>query len=80
MPITLEKYGDGAMVRIPTAVIEAAHLALDEPLHVREEAGRIIIEPLTRKMRSLDSLLAGITQENLHHEVQTGSAVGNEAW
>lgn len=29
---------------------------------------------------SLDALLTQITVENLHREVDTGPAVGNEAW
>ena len=28
----------------------------------------------------LEQLLAGVTEENLHREVDTGPAVGNEAW
>lgn len=31
-----------------------------------------------RESPTLDGLLAGITEENLHGEVQTGPAVGNE--
>jgi hypothetical protein len=29
---------------------------------------------------TLDDLLAGITDENLHHEIDAGPAVGNEVW
>ena len=29
---------------------------------------------------TLESLLAGVTPENLHKELETGQAVGNEAW
>ena len=35
----------------------------------------IMENPLT-----LESLLAQITEENLHEEVDTGPAVGDEAW
>ena len=29
---------------------------------------------------ALDTLLSGVTAENIHDEVPTGSAVGGEAW
>lgn len=29
---------------------------------------------------TLETLLAGVTPENLHKELETGQAVGNEAW
>jgi antitoxin component of MazEF toxin-antitoxin module len=29
---------------------------------------------------NLDALLAQVTEDNLHREVDTGAAMGNEAW
>jgi hypothetical protein len=42
----VKKWGNSATVRIPAAVLEAAHVCLDQPADVREEGGRIVIEPL----------------------------------
>jgi antitoxin MazE len=47
---------------------------------VREESGRIVIEPVRRKEYTLSELLKGITPENLHEEVDFGGPVGKEAW
>ncbi|MBS0512046.1 MAG: AbrB/MazE/SpoVT family DNA-binding domain-containing protein [Proteobacteria bacterium] len=80
MQLTVKKWGNSASIRIPAAIMEAAHLKLDDPVDVREEDGRIIIEPLAHKAYDLDALLAEITPDNLHAEVGTGPAVGNEAW
>ncbi|MDD2770403.1 MAG: AbrB/MazE/SpoVT family DNA-binding domain-containing protein [Methylococcus sp.] len=80
MQLIVKKWGNSASIRIPAAIMEAAHLKLDDPVDVREENGRIIIEPLAHKTYELDALLVGITPGNLHSEVDTGSAVGNEAW
>lgn len=44
------------------------------------EQGEIIIRPVTEPQYSLDELLAGVTKENLHHEIETGQAQGQEAW
>lgn len=51
---------------------------LDDPVDIREEDGRIVIEPIRTKEYDLAHLLAGITPENLHAEVDFGAPVGNE--
>ncbi|HUA01507.1 MAG TPA: AbrB/MazE/SpoVT family DNA-binding domain-containing protein [Candidatus Aquilonibacter sp.] len=80
MRAVVKKWGNSASVRIPAAVMQAANLDLDDPVDVREESGRIIIEPARRKEYDLEQLLAGITRENLHGEVDFGGPVGKEAW
>ena len=67
-------------MRIPVAILQAAHLDLDEPVDVREEAGRIIIEPIRRKEYDLAELVRGITPENVHAGVSFDGTVGKEAW
>ena len=68
MRAVVKKWGSSASVRIPVAVLQAAHLDLDEPVDVREESGRIVIEPVRRKEYSLTGLVKVITRENLHAE------------
>ena len=80
MKAVVRKWGNSASVRIPAAVMQAANLALDEPVNVREESGRIVIEPVRRKEYDLAELVKGITRENLHAEVAFGGPVGKEAW
>ena len=79
MRAMIKKWGNSASVRIPAAIMEAAKLSLDETVDVREEGGRIVIEPVRQGEYDLDALLAGITPENLHAELSFGSAVGKEA-
>jgi len=79
MRAVVKKWGNSASVRIPVAVLEAAHLDLDEPVDVREESGRIVIEPVRRKEYDLAELLKRITSENLHDEADFGRPVGKEA-
>lgn len=71
MKSAIKKRGNSASVRIPAAVLQAAQLDLDDPVDVREEAGRIVIEPLQKKEFDLAGLVRGITQKNLHHEVDS---------
>jgi antitoxin MazE len=51
---------------------------LDQPVEVREENGRIVIEPIKPGKFDLAQLLSGITRENLHSEIDFGPPVGRE--
>ena len=62
------------------AIMAAAHFTLDQPVEVREEQGRIVIEPVRRKEYILDELLGGITDKNLHQLIDTDAPVGKEVW
>jgi antitoxin MazE len=76
----VKKWGNSASVRIPASVMEAARLEINEPVDVREESGRIVIEPVRHKEYNLPELLKGITRANLHEEVDFGDPVGKEVW
>ena len=80
MKVLVRKWGNSAAVRIPASVMEAAHLNLDQAVNVKEEHGRIVIEPERPEIFSLEDLLDGITSANLHHSIDTGPAVGREVW
>jgi antitoxin MazE len=80
MKATVRKWGNSAAVRIPASVMQATHLDLNEAVDVREEAGRIVIEPVRHKAYELRKLLKGITPKNLHKAVDFGTAMGKEVW
>lgn len=80
MKATVKKWGNSAAVRIPASVMQAMHLDLDEVVEVREEAGRIVIEPVRQKTYDLDNLLKGITLKNRHDAVEFGPPEGKEVW
>jgi len=80
MQVTIKKWGNSASVRIPAAVMEAAHLKLDDAVEVREEGGRIVIERVRSKDYELAHILDAITADNLHAEVDFGPALGKEAF
>jgi antitoxin MazE len=68
MKAVVKKWGNSAPVRIPAAVLQTAQLRLEASVDVREQSGRIVIEPVPRKGYTLAELLKGITPENLHEE------------
>jgi antitoxin MazE len=80
MKVMVKKWGNSASVRIPAAVMEAAKLHLDQPVDVRVEQGRIIIEPIRTEVYDIAALVAGITDENRHEAVDMGPAIGQETW
>jgi antitoxin MazE len=73
---TIKKWGNSAAVRMPASLMEEARLHIDQPVDVHVEKGRIVIEPISSF--DLDSLLAEITEDNLHDEVDFGRPVGRE--
>ena len=76
----VKKWGNSASVRIPAAVMESAALYIDQPVDIREEGGRVVIEPIATPVYDLDELLAQMTPDNLHEEVDWGPPVGKEVW
>jgi Growth regulator len=78
MRVIVKKWGNSAGVRIPSSVLAASGLAIDQAVDVREEAGRVIIDPVKPKDYDLATLLSGITRENVHEEADYGPAIGQE--
>ena len=78
MRVLVKKWGNSASVRIPAAILSAAKVALEQPVDVREEQGRIVIEPIREPAYDLATLIAGITDENRHAEIDFGAPVGKE--
>ena len=60
--------------------MEAAGLHLDQPVDVREEEGRIIIELMLPEAYDIKALVAGITDENRHKAIESGPTLGQEVW
>ncbi len=69
MRVLIKKRGNSASVRIPDAVMDAAKLSLDQPVDIHEEDGRVIIEPIREPAFDLGDLLAAVTDENIHDEI-----------
>ncbi len=80
MKASVRKWGNSAAVRIPAVVLEATRLKVDEDVDIREEAGRIVIEPVREKKYKLEDLLRGITKDNIHQEIDFGAPQGKEVW
>lgn len=80
MKLAVRKWGNSASVRLPASLMAAARLSLDQMVDVREEGGRIIIEPIRDASIDLADLIARITDDNQHAEITFGAPAGNEVW
>ena len=80
MRAVVKQWGNSASGRIPAAALKGANLCLDESVDVREESGRIIIEPVRRKEYDVAELVKGIARGNLHEEIDFVAPIGKEAW
>ena len=78
MGILVKKWGNSAAIRIPSGLMVAAALDIGQEVEVREEGGRLIIEPVLKPAYTLDELLAGMKPETFHEIVDFGPPVGNE--
>lgn len=76
MKATVKKWGNSAAVRIPASIMQAVHLDLGDVVDVREDAGRIVLEPVRKRTYDLGNLLKGITRKNLHGAVDFGPPAG----
>lgn len=76
----IQKWGNSLGLRIPKSVAEGAHVREGSTVYLAVEKGRIVVEPAKEETCKLEDLLAKVTEENIHGEIQTGPPVGKEAW
>jgi antitoxin MazE len=80
MVAIVAKWGNSLAIRIPQNLAKEIHLAEGAEIDLGIVDGNLVVKPRTRKRYSLDELVNAITPENLHGEIDTGAAVGNEFW
>ena len=80
MHAKVQKWGNSLALRIPKTFAEDSHLAKGSEVDLSIRDGKIVIDPNPEPNYSLVTLLNGVTDRNRHSEVETGEAVGQEAW
>lgn len=79
MQTRIQRWGHSLALRIPKALATELGVGRDSLVDLTLHEGRLIVRPTRPPVVTLESLLAGITDENLHGEVETGMPMGNEA-
>lgn len=80
METRVKKWGNSLALRIPRPLAAEAGLDDDSLVELSLVDGNLVVSPLPQVKYSLDHLLAQVTEDNVHSEVDTGPAVGGEAW
>ena len=80
MQTKVQMWGNSLALRIPKSF--AAEVGLDNeiPVDLALVDGKLVVTLLRPARFTLDSLLAGITDDNLHAEIESGEPVGIEVW
>ncbi len=80
MKTRVRKWGNSLALRIPKSFAAEARLDENTPVELSLVKGKLVIQPQADAPLSLDELLQGVTDHNLHREWTTGPAVGREVW
>jgi antitoxin MazE len=80
MVATITKWGNSLAIRIPQGLAKEILLAEGVEVDLVVVDGNLVLKPRRQKRYSLDDLIAEITPDNLHGIIDSGLAVGNEAW
>jgi antitoxin MazE len=76
----VQKWGNSLALRIPKAFALDAQIDNDSVVEVSLVDGQIVIKPVQSPAWTLEKLLAGVNNDNIHGETDTGEAIGNEVW
>jgi len=80
MRTRVQKWGNSLALRIPKPFATEIGLQRNSPVEVSLVNGQLVIVPVVEPALTLEHLLAQVTDENLHSEIDTGPAVGKEVW
>jgi len=80
METRVQKWGNSLALRIPKPLADEAGLRENSPVELWLRDNMLVIAPVVKPAFDLTQLLAQVTADNLHREVDTGPAVGSEAW
>lgn len=80
-----QDWGNSTGIRLPKKVLKAAKWQDAQEVKIDVRGQSIVLTPLKvkkakDKLPTLEELVAGITPENRHKEIDWGSPVGKEIW
>ena len=80
MQTKVQKWGNSLGVRIPRGLAEEVGLGAGTEVSLTVKDGELVLRPSLPSQLRLADLLAGVTPETIHTSVDTGDAVGAEAF
>ncbi|MDK5270922.1 hypothetical protein P9955_27380, partial [Serratia nevei] len=76
--IIIEKCGDSPVFKIPEAIMEKVGFSIGDAIDIEVKNGCIIIVPAELVKYSLENLIEGISEVNLHNRVDFRLPIGKE--
>jgi antitoxin MazE len=84
MKVAFQKWGNSLALRVPKAFADEIGASDGKAAEMSVSNGKLVIEiarsQRRRRRYRLDELVAGITPDNRHEEIDWGPPVGNEVW
>ena len=80
MQTRVQRWGNSLAIRIPKPFALEIGLEQNTLVTVSISEGKLLLEPVVEPKYTLEQLLAEVTADNLHHEVESGPALGNQVW
>jgi antitoxin MazE len=80
MNARVQKWGNSLALRIPRPFATEVGLEENSEVELSLHQGRLVVRPVRRVKYDLSTLLAKVTPQNRHPEVDWGAPVGKEAW
>ncbi len=80
MSTTIRKWGNSLGLRIPASIAEQILLTEGDEVSFSVEGNQLIVTPVRPKKYTLSELLEGMSEENLHSEIDWGADQGQEIW
>jgi len=75
----IAKWGNSLAVRVPQPFAEEVGLEEGREVDLSLVDGKLVLSPSGEEW-SLDRLVAAITKDNVHSEIDTGPPLGTEIW
>ena len=80
METRIGKWGNSLALRIPQALAAQLGLSLNSTVELASVEDKLVVTVIEPPHSELEDLLAGITDSNLHGEIDSGPSVGREQW
>jgi antitoxin MazE len=80
MRSSMQRWGNSLAVRIPKSFAAEIGVEQGSPIDISLQHGQLLISPLPPPRLRLEDLLAEVTEENRHAEVEVAGPLGREAW
>lgn len=80
MKTCVQKWGNSLALRIPKSFAAEVGLDPNSSMEISLKDGKLIVASVAKPKFTLRQLLVQVTEDKLHHEVETGLPMGVKVW